>query len=458
MLSGIWFALCICTGTVHGSVTSHDVFVAKLQRTPNKHIGSDSIDFMIEDYNYLVRNSRSLHKVKDPYILTFYLILCEQSLMGDDEIHPRLDVPCEAISAGKVRDRAWQKILHTIRDVNPAGIIPVLAPWQITLNNFVSAIESGHAAIKNPNKRWGDQRPSIIQMWNELITNNKLVSPTSHGYHEQAMCVLHAAGVSKTISTNEELCEYLFRGIVAGTLSDKVLGPIRHVLFTNLCKSDLLSQAKHRYQNVDTSAMTIPAPTSSTPRSLSETIMNAFNEIMMERPVESNLAIVAESVEKVKASPPAEPLDPRYAIYHLKLCFWLASMPNVCADMPTRLDRTESWMFELGLYIAQIRMGEIHALVPTTGRHAILTRNLIIANWNSLIQTNLAPTNADDRDVQLAFQLIYAHDTFSISKTKIASDEKLCRILREASASHPGTIIPDQSAFIDSLCSGVATV
>jgi hypothetical protein len=123
MSSGRVYASTVSSPPSSLPVAHGDVYVAKRQRNKHKHLNSGQISDLIDDYNNLITHPDSLPQVKDAYVLTFFMILCEESLKGDDGTHVELDEGCNVIGDDDiVRRPVVEKLADTIRLVNPAGV------------------------------------------------------------------------------------------------------------------------------------------------------------------------------------------------------------------------------------------------------------------------------------------------------------------------------------------------
>ena len=123
MSSGRVYASTVSSPIIPLRVTGGDVYVAKLQRDQHKHLNSGQISDLIDDYNNLIKHPDSLPQVKDPYVLTFFMILCEESLKRDDGRHVELDDDCNVIGDDDIARRpVVERLTDTIGQVNPDGV------------------------------------------------------------------------------------------------------------------------------------------------------------------------------------------------------------------------------------------------------------------------------------------------------------------------------------------------
>jgi hypothetical protein len=98
---------------------SHDTFVAQLVRYRGDHIKPGDVTKVVGDYNILVAKPGALKSIKDPYMLTLYLIVCDVSLRNEGEQHKALNTACKSVEGEKER-MAVGKLTTTLEHVHPA--------------------------------------------------------------------------------------------------------------------------------------------------------------------------------------------------------------------------------------------------------------------------------------------------------------------------------------------------
>ena len=102
-------------GGAAAAVVSHGAINAHFVRSSGEHVKVGDVGKVIANYNLLVDEPGSLNTIKDPYMLTLYLIVCDVSLRKDGEEHKPLNTACERVSeesGRRVHEKLAQSLAH----------------------------------------------------------------------------------------------------------------------------------------------------------------------------------------------------------------------------------------------------------------------------------------------------------------------------------------------------------